>query len=105
MDPSRIVRTARARSGQTLRALGTAAGTSHSTLAAYESGAKVPNCATLDRIVSAAGFSLDTSLSRRIDRVGSLSRGDELVAVLDLADAFPARHDRAAKAPVFPRCD
>ncbi len=105
MDAGAIVRQARRRSGLTLRALAEVAGTSHSTLAAYESGRKVPNAATLDRIVEAAGFELDTELRPRIrSAAGStVSRGDELVAVLDLAGEFPARHRPTLEAPVFGR--
>ena len=86
----------------TLRELGEAASTSHSTLSAYESGAKVPTTATLDRIVRAAGFALDTALARRVDPSG-LRRGDELAAVLKLAAAFPPRHAATLDAPVFGR--
>lgn len=41
-----------------MRALARRAGTSHSTLAAYEAGRKAPSLATLERIVKAAGFEL-----------------------------------------------
>ena len=104
MDVGVVLRESRRRSGLSLRAL---AGTSHSTLAAYESGRKVPTAATLNRIVEAAGFDLDVVLRRRIrrSRIGDhvMSRGDELVAVLDLAGEFPARHERTRDAPVFGR--
>ena len=60
-----------------------------------------------DRIVEAAGFGLDVGLRRRIrsSRAGDhvMLRGDELVAALDLAGEFPARHDRTLDAPVFGR--
>ncbi len=107
MDVGVVLRESRRRSGLSLRALGDLAGTSHSTLAAYESGRKVPTAATLNRIVEAAGFGLDVGLRRRIRsrRAGDhvLLRGDELVAALDLAGEFPARHDRTLDAPVFGR--
>ena len=96
-----VLRTARQRSGLTLRQLAGAAGTSHSTLSAYESGSKTPSTATLDRIVHAAGFALDASLRPRIRAAGGLTRGDELEAVLELAEAFPARHGARLDAPVF----
>lgn len=79
------------------------AGTSHSTLAAYESGSKTPNVATLDRILHAAGFATEVTLHRRHRTAGGLTRGDELVAVLELAAAFPARHSQVLEAPVFGR--
>ena len=62
MDAAAIVRDARARAGMTQAALARAAGTSQPTLAAYESGAKSPSVRTLDKIVRAAGFSLDAVL-------------------------------------------
>ncbi len=102
-----VLRESRRRSGLSLRALGQLAGTSHSTLAAYESGRKVPTAVTLNRIVTAAGFDLDVALRRRVrsSRVGDrvMARGDELVAVLDLAAEFPPRHKRTLDGPVFGR--
>lgn len=53
---------ARARAGLTQAQLARAAGTSQPTLAAYESGAKSPSVRTLDRIVRAAGASLEVTL-------------------------------------------
>lgn len=84
-----------------LRALAQAAGTSHSTLSAYEHGAKTPNVATLDRIVNAAGFALDRQLCMRVADGGR--RGEELAAVLELAAEFPARHTTTLDCPVFGR--
>ncbi|MCB0997066.1 MAG: helix-turn-helix transcriptional regulator [Acidimicrobiales bacterium] len=103
MQAAGIIRSARERAGLTLRALGEAAGTSHSTIAAYEAGRTVPTVATLDRIVRAAGFALDASLARRVDPGRPLPRGDELAAVLDLAEAFPARHHPTLDYPPFGR--
>jgi len=87
----------------TLRALADRAGTSHSTLAAYESGRKVPNAATLDRIVRAAGCQLEVRMARTPQPIGKVSRGQELEEVLALAAMFPARHDRLLQAPIFGR--
>ncbi len=102
MDAATTIRTARRRSGLTLRGLAARAGTSHSTIAAYESGSKVPNTATFERIVRAAGFAMDTTLHRRVEADG-LARGDELIAVLELAAQFPARHRPTLDCPVFGR--
>ncbi|MEZ5243466.1 MAG: helix-turn-helix transcriptional regulator [Acidimicrobiales bacterium] len=102
MDAAHTIRTARLRAGLTLRALATRAGTSHSTISAYESGTKVPTTATLERIVRAAGFAIDTTLQRRVE-VEGITRGDELAAVLELAAAFPARHRPTLDCPVFGR--
>ncbi len=49
----------------------------------------------------AAGFALDVTLCRRI--YGDGCRGDELEAVLLLAEEFPARHRSGLVGPVFGR--
>ncbi len=86
-----------------MRQLAERAGTSHSTIAAYEAGRKVPTVATLDRLVDAAGFAADVVVSSRIRSDRGMDRGDELVAVLELASQFPARHAARLEAPVFCR--
>ena len=103
MDAAVLLRTARRRSGHSLRALASAAGTSHPTLAAYEAGAKVPRADTLDRILRAAGFAAAVDLSFRPDRTDAERRakGEELEAVLRLAGQFPARHDADLAMPSF----
>jgi transcriptional regulator with XRE-family HTH domain len=85
-----------------LRELAARAGTSHSTLAAYEAGRVVPSVETLDRIVRAAGFALGTQLEVRIGDHTTADRGRELEQVLELAAMFPARHSATLLAPVFP---
>lgn len=101
MNAAEVIRTVRLRADLTLRALATRAGTSHSTIAAYESGAKTPSASTLDRIVQAAGFALDRELSLRVRGNDRLDRGTELAAVLELAAEFPARHTPTLEFPVF----
>jgi transcriptional regulator with XRE-family HTH domain len=103
VNAAATLRLARARSGLTLRALAERAGTSHATLSAYEHERVVPTVATLDRIVRAAGFALDASLARRAGEGEPMARGDELAAVLDLAEAFPARHAPRLEFPPFGR--
>jgi transcriptional regulator with XRE-family HTH domain len=92
-----LLHEARRRAGLSLRELATRAGTSHSTLAAYESGRKAPSLTTLERILRAAGFALDLELVAR-----PVDRGRELEAVLDLAGHFPARHAATLAFPRFP---
>ncbi len=87
--------------GLSLRALAARAGTSHSTLAAYEHGRKVPNVVTLDRILRAAGFAADVSLHRRVDDGDRAARGRELIEVLELAAMFPASHSPTITFPPF----
>lgn len=94
------IRSARLRAGLTLRQLAARAHTSHSTLSAYEAGRVVPTVDTLDRVARAAGYDLTVELTPRVDDPG---RGDELVAVLELAAQFPAQHAAHLTFPVFGR--
>lgn len=105
MDAPALLRQARHDAGLTLRELAARAGTSHATLSAYEHGTKTPTVDTFARVLHAAGFAIDVERARRIEvdpRTG-LARGDELVAVLELAEQFPARHAPELQAPVFGR--
>lgn len=101
MDAAVTLRAARRRSGLTLRALAGRAGTSHSTLAAYEAGRKVPTVETLDRVVRAAGFEVAIELTPTIGGSDPAARGEELAEVLELAARFPARHARTLEFPQF----
>jgi transcriptional regulator with XRE-family HTH domain len=103
VDAATTLRRARRRSGLSLRALAARAETSHSTLAAYETGRKIPTVETLDRIVRAAGFELGVELTPNMGGVDREARGRELAEVLDLAEHFPARHAAELDFPVFPR--
>ncbi len=101
MDAALIIRTARTQSNLSLRALADRAGTSHATLSAYENGRVDPTTAVFLRIVGAAGRSLETTLLRTPTAIDGMSRGEELVAVLELAEQFPARHAPHLTFPVF----
>ena len=103
MDAGRILRDARLSAGLTIRELARRAGTSHSTIASYEAGRKVPSVATFDRLLRAAGFAADVTLAPRInDRNGDrTARGRELIEVLELAEMFPTHHDEALTYPRF----
>lgn len=94
-------------SGLGLRELARRAGTSHATLRAYETGAKDPRLETVARLAAAAGFDLEIGLAARPagegDGDGRDAKGRELLAALELAAAFPARHRRRLDAPVFGR--
>ncbi len=100
MNAAVTLRTARRRAGLSLRSLAARAETSHSTLAAYEQGRKVPTVETLDRIVRAAGYELEVGLTPGVGGPDRTARGRELVEVLELAAQFPARH---APGLTFPR--
>jgi transcriptional regulator with XRE-family HTH domain len=101
MEAGVVIRRVRTRSGLSLRALAERAGTSHSTIAAYEAGRKVPTVETLDRIVTAAGHHLLANTRQRV--IAGPERAAELKAVLDLAGQFPARHSERLDCPVFGR--
>ena len=105
MDVAALIRSARSRSGLSLRALAERAGTSHATLAAYEQGRKVPRADTLVRILTAAGTELVQEPVRRADRSDEdrVAKGDELVQALRLAGQFPARFRRHLDHPRFGR--
>jgi transcriptional regulator with XRE-family HTH domain len=98
------LRRVRTRAGLSLRQLARRAGTSHSTLAAYEAGRVTPGVETIERIVRAAGFALDLEVSPRAGGADAEARGRELVAVLELAAQFPARHDPTLQFPRFGPC-
>jgi len=95
VDTVALIREARERAGLTIRQLAKRAGTSHSAIAAYESGAKAPNTATLDRIVQACGFGLTNQLVPRAPFEDRAARGREILRVLELAEEFPTEHQRA----------
>ena len=103
VDPAAILRRARADSGLSLRALAERAGTSHSAVADYEAGRKVPSIPTLERLLRAAGFRLSVYVERTVGGADPAARGRELADVLTLAEQFPARHSRKLDYPVFGR--
>jgi transcriptional regulator with XRE-family HTH domain len=105
MDAAGTLRRARVDAGLSLRGLAARAGTSHATLAAYEAGRAVPRVDTLDRILRAAGYATDIGIARRPDATDAerSAKGQELLAALELAAMFPARHARRLRFPRFPR--
>lgn len=101
MNAGTIVRTARTRARLSLRELARRANTSHSTIAAYEAGRKIPTIDTLDRIVRATGHDLE--LSGRLKAFSGPEREAELLEVLELAAAFPAAPPAKLDYPLFGR--
>jgi predicted nucleotidyltransferase/DNA-binding XRE family transcriptional regulator len=97
MIPSaKLIKDARAGAGWTQAELARRAHTSQSAVAAYESGAKVPTVATLERLLRATGMSLSASRFRggtRTSRSGRLvhQRREE---ILELAATHHARNVR-----------
>ncbi|MGK2928429.1 MAG: helix-turn-helix domain-containing protein [Acidimicrobiales bacterium] len=104
MDAALTLRHARLTAGLTLRELAERSGTSHATIAAYESARVVPRVETLDRVLRAAGYDAGITLRRRPDATPAEreAKGRELLEVLDLAGRFPARHARNLRHPRFP---
>jgi len=101
VNASSLIHQVRSRAGLSLRELARRAGTSHSTLSAYEKGRKVPTVETLDRIVRAAGFVAGVELEPDVGGPDRSARGRELVEVLELAAMFPARHAATLEFPRF----
>ena len=85
--PAEMIRDARRRAALSLPALAERVGIPNSELAAYEAGTATPDPAKLDWIISCATF----------------DRGEELAAVLELAEQFPVRHSSTLEYPVFGR--
>mgnify|MGYP002737844341 FL=1 len=83
VDASALIRQARERAGLTQAQLARAAGTSQPTLAAYETGAKSPSVRSLDRIIRAAGGSLDVKL-----KVAPTAQGELLDELREHANAI-----------------
>ncbi|MEI8404851.1 MAG: helix-turn-helix domain-containing protein [Actinomycetes bacterium] len=88
MDAAQMIIEARSQAGISRRQLARLAGTSPSTLSAYEEGRSIPSVVTLQRILAAAGFRVDASLVA-VDEAEHRRRGEALASLLDLADAYP----------------
>lgn len=95
------LRETRLRAGLSLRELARRAGTSHATLLAYERATKVPTTTTFFRILEAAGNVVDLNIQPRVRVRDGIPRGEELMAVLELAEQFPARVARRLQLPRF----
>ena len=87
MAPGEMIRSARRQAGLSLPALAERVGVPAEDVMAYEAGAKTPDAEMLDWIIRCATF----------------DRGEELAAVLELAEQFPARHGSELEYPVFGR--
>jgi len=106
MNAARALRAARHRAGLSQSALARSAGTSQATVSAYETAAKHPSVATLDRLLSVAGSRLTVSPAARPvahvapERHARTARA--LADVLSLADALPTRYERRLRFPRLP---
>ena len=82
-----MIRSARRQAGLSLPALAERVGVPTEDVVAYEAGTKTPDTGMLDWILGCA----------------TVDRGEELAAVLELAEQFPARHGPELEYPVFGR--
>lgn len=106
MHAARVIRAARLRVMLSQAELAQRAGTSQSTLSAYETGRKQPSLTTLNRILAAAGARLTVApapaaVVTRSDAVLSRS-ARQLADVLALAEAMPVRNARTLRYPRLP---
>lgn len=86
-----------------IRELARLAGTSHSAVVAYESGAREPRLDTFERLLRATGMRVRVEAGPAA-RVDVRRNGRVLAEVLALADALPHRRpDRRLRSPRFPR--
>ncbi len=100
MDVAHELVAARTSSGLSQRELARQAGTSQSTLSAYESGRKQPSAVTLDRLLTACGSRLTVELATEH---GRLSRaGRHLTEAIALAELLPYRPRRELTFPRLP---
>ena len=87
MSPDELIHSARQEAGLSLSALAVRVGIPDSELAAYETGTEIPDPGTLDWIMCCATF----------------DPGEELAALLQLGEQFPARYSPTLQYPVFGR--
>jgi predicted nucleotidyltransferase/DNA-binding XRE family transcriptional regulator len=93
---AKLIKEARASARITQAELARRAGTSQPTVAAYESGDKVPTVATIERLLRAMGASLSASHIQGIRRTGRLRRllQEHRQEILDLAERHHAGNVR-----------
>jgi transcriptional regulator with XRE-family HTH domain len=104
MNIGLVLRTARQQAGLTQASLAARAGTSQTTISAYESGAKQPSVSTLTRLLEATGSRLTVEPATRPAAFepspAQLARvARTLSDVIALAEALPARHHSRVKYP------
>lgn len=96
-----LLKYARRKSGLTSRQLAENAGTSHSTILAYENARKIPSTTTFLRLLHACNYSVDFVLSPRIRGDINNLKGQELEEVLNLAEEFPVEHEATLPYPAL----
>jgi transcriptional regulator with XRE-family HTH domain len=92
MDVATLLSSTRRQAGYSQRELARRARTSAAAVCLYERGERVPRVDTLERLLTAAGASLALD-ALRAPTIDLVARGEDLLAVLDLADQLPQRQD------------
>ncbi len=100
MDAASIISAVKRRTGLTGKELASRAGTSASTLSAYERGVVVPSVATLDRIIRSSGLVAFVELLESPSNRTPNSTIEELLAFVDHA---PSTRSAELIAPVWPQ--
>ena len=93
---SALIKEARSRAGLTQAELAALAGTSQPTVAAYESGTKVPGAQTLERLLGAAGLGLSAvplTKGGRSPRLRQLIQRNR-EGILEIAEEYGAKNVR-----------
>jgi hypothetical protein len=93
---AKLIKEARSAAGLTQAELARRAGTSQPTVAAYESGDKIPNVSTLERLLRAAGADLEVRPLSSGGRVPGLARllRERREEILEVAARHHARNVR-----------
>lgn len=99
------LRDARRRSGLTLRALAALAGTSHSTLSAYETSTVLPRADTMLRVLEAAGWRVAVVAASDLDLATRTERGRQLEQLLRLTAHFPTARTEPLPDRTFGKVD
>lgn len=103
MDVARTLRAARRRADLSQAELASRTGTSQAAVSAYESSAKQPTVATLDRLLAATGarLTVEPSATRvlRPSEEDHARASRRLADVLTLAEALPTRHAQELRFP------
>jgi transcriptional regulator with XRE-family HTH domain len=103
MDVAAELRHARERAGLSQAELARRAGTSQTAISAYEGGHKAPSVTTLERLLAATGSRLTVEArpapAHEPSPAELARRGRTLIAVLELAEALPSRHEPQLRFP------
>jgi transcriptional regulator with XRE-family HTH domain len=100
VDVATLLSSTRRKAGYSQRELARRARTSAAAVCLYERGERVPRVDTLERLLTAAGATLSLD-ALRAPELDLAALGEDLAAVLDLADQLPQRHEPRLTFPPF----